>query len=260
MIRDPSPKISIVIPARNEARNLEWLLPTLPKVAQVVLVDGNSVDGTIEVARRVMPSITVVEQTRTGKGNALVCGFAAAEGDIIVMFDADGSADPAEIPAFVDALVRGADFAKGTRFAAGGGSTDITALRKLGNAGLNGLANMCFDTEFTDLCYGYNAFWRDIVPTLDLPPAHAPAPASGVLWGDGFEIETVLNCRVASAGLKVVEVPSMERSRMFGETNLRTFVDGMRVLRTIAAEYNRHRARPAPMCPPFPGFIGEEAL
>jgi hypothetical protein len=164
------------------------------------------------------------------------------------MFDADGSADPAEIPAFVSALVAGADFAKGSRFAAGGGSDDITLLRRTGNAGLNGVANALFGTSYTDLCYGYNAFWADLLPLLDLPDPAAPAPADGMLWGDGFEIETVLNCRVAAAGLKITEVPSVERQRIFGRTNLRTFADGTRVLRTLAAERRRavrQRARGA---------------
>src|ERR1700761_3945509 len=95
------PKISIVIPARNEARNLESVLPELPSVHEVILVDGNSTDGTIETAKRIMPGIKVIQQTRKGKGNALVCGFQAATGDVIVMFDADGSADPSEISEFV---------------------------------------------------------------------------------------------------------------------------------------------------------------
>ena len=92
MARSAFPTITIVIPARNEARNLEVVLPKLPEVDQVILVDGHSTDGTVETAQRVLPGITVVEQTRTGKGNALACGFEAAKGDIIVMFDADGSA------------------------------------------------------------------------------------------------------------------------------------------------------------------------
>ncbi|WIX76685.1 glycosyltransferase family 2 protein [Amycolatopsis carbonis] len=243
MERCANPKISIVIPARNEARNLEVILPELPEVNEVVLVDGHSVDQTVEVARKVLPSIVTLTQTRRGKGNALACGFEAACGDIIVMFDADGSADPAEIPAFVETLVRGADFAKGTRFHRHGGSDDITALRRAGNAALNGLTNALYQTSFTDLCYGYNAFWRDIVPQLKLPPTTVPALASGGFWGDGFEIETVLNCRVVAAGLKVAEVPSFERTRIFGETNLRTFADGLRILRTIFAEHRRYRAR-----------------
>jgi glycosyltransferase involved in cell wall biosynthesis len=244
MQRNGNPRVSVVVPTRNEARNLEVVLPAIaavrPAVHEIIVVDGNSVDGTIETAQRVLPWVKVITQTRKGKGNAMACGFAAATGDAIVMFDADGSADPAEIPAFVRALVAGADFAKGSRFVRGGGSDDITLLRKTGNAGLNGVANALFGTSYTDLCYGYNAFWSDILPVLDLPDISLPAPpAGGMLWGDGFEIETVLNCRVAAAGMKITEVPSMERERIFGQTNLRTFADGTRVLRTLAAEHRR---------------------
>ena len=216
MQRNGNPRVSVVVPTRNEARNLEVVLPAIaavrPAVHEIIVVDGNSVDGTIETAQRVLPWVKVITQTRKGKGNAMACGFAAATGDVIVMFDADGSADPAEIPAFVRALVAGADFAKGSRFVRGGGSDDITLLRKTGNAGLNGVANALFGTSYTDLCYGYNAFWADILPVLDLPDISLPAPPQGgMLWGDGFEIETVLNCRVAAAGMKITEVPSMER-------------------------------------------------
>jgi Glycosyl transferase family 2 len=241
--RTPFPTVSVVVPTRNEARNLEIVLPAIaavrPTVHEIIVVDGDSTDGTVETAKRVLPSVRVIKQTRKGKGNAMACGFEAATGDVIVMFDADGSADPAEIPAFVSALVAGADFAKGSRFTPGGGSDDITLLRKTGNAGLNGVANALFGTNYSDLCYGYNAFWADLLPVLDLPSTEAPAPAEGMLWGDGFEIETVLNCRVAAAGLKITEVPSIERQRVFGDTNLRTFADGARVLRTLLAEHRR---------------------
>ncbi len=236
-----APTVSIVVPAKNEAANLREVLPLLPPAHEVILVDGNSVDDTIAVAREVLPEVIVVRQTRKGKGNALACGFLAASGDIIVMFDADGSADPAEIPRFVKALTDGADVAKGSRYTTGGGSEDITRLRSFGNSGLNATANLAFGTQFTDLCYGYNAFWRDLVPVLDLPDIQLAAPAGGMLWGDGFEIETVLNCRFAAAQVAVTEVPSVELSRIHGQSNLRTFSDGTRVLRTIAAEYRRMR-------------------
>jgi len=246
---DRFPTISIVIPARNEARNLEEILPRLPKVHQVILVDGNSVDDTIEAARRVMPDIEVVQQTRKGKGNALACGFAAVTGDIVVMFDADGSADAAEIPAFVDALVAGADVAKGSRFAKGGGSEDITRFRALGNFGLNLITNTLLGTRYTDLCYGYNAFWSYVLPHLDLPSTELSMRADGRMhWGDGFEIETVLNCRIAAAGMNVVEVPSIERLRIHGASNLNAVSDGFRVLKTILSERSRGRAvAPAPI-------------
>jgi glycosyltransferase involved in cell wall biosynthesis len=243
------PRISIVIPARNEARNLERLLPSLPEVHQVVLVDGQSVDGTVQVARSLMPGIDVVNQTRTGKGNALACGFAAVTGDIVVMMDADGSADPAEIPRFVEALTAGADVAKGTRFAAGGGSADITRLRRLGNRLLMGVANRALGVRFTDLCYGYNAFWADVIPRFHLPEPEATAPTDGgMLWGDGFEIETLLACRTCAEQLTVAEVPSFERERVFGASNLNAVSDGLRVLRTIVAEKQRASvvAKPRP--------------
>ena len=244
-----APQVSVVVPAENEAADLRDVLPLLDVSYQVILVDGHSVDGTIEVAEELRPDITVVQQTRKGKGNALAAGFHAATGDIIVMFDADGSADPAEIPRFVGALVAGADFAKGSRFADGGGSShDITYLRKWGNEGLNFVANRLFGARFTDLCYGYNAFWRDLVGTLQLPPLHAVAPEGGMLWGDGFEIETLINCRFAAARVPITEVPSLELARIHGESNLRTFADGTRVLRTLVAE-RRRASRRAPVIP-----------
>jgi hypothetical protein len=238
MSRDQFPTLSVIVPARNEARNLEIVLPYLPAEAEVVLVDGHSADDTMAVTRRLRPDAVILTQTRRGKGNALACGFAAATGDVIVMFDADGSADPFEIPAFVRALTDGADVAKGTRFAqaAEAGSEDITLLRRLGNAGLNGLANTALGTRYSDLCYGYNAFWRDVLPVLDLPALDLPVPATTMVWGDGFEIETLLTCRFALAGMKIAEVASTERERIHGETNLRTFADGMRVLRTLGRE------------------------
>ena len=240
------PTVSLVIPARNEARNLEEVLPRLPAVHQVILIDGHSVDGTVETARRVMPDIHVVQQTRSGKGNALACGFAAATGDIVIMFDADGSADPAEIPVFVEALLDGADVAKGTRFARGGGSEDITRFRSLGNHFLNLVTNGLLGSRYTDLCYGYNAFWRRLVPALELPDHTVPAAPGQMVWGDGFEIETVLNCRFFLGGHRIVEVPSVERSRIYGESNLNAVRDGFRVLRTILAERGRSFAHLQP--------------
>lgn len=233
---ETEPTITLVVPAKNEAENLREILPTLPPVHEVILVDGNSVDGTVEVALHLMPDIVVVHQTRRGKGNALACGFRAATGDIIVMFDADGSADPCEIPAYVEALRGGADFAKGSRFIPGGGSYDITRLRRVGAAGLHLLVNVVFHQRFSDLCYGYNAFWADLIPTLDLPDPDMIVAEGTTIWGDGFEIETVINLRMVATGVVIREVPSVERLRLHGQTNLRTFKDGFRILRTIAFE------------------------
>ncbi len=232
-----SPKVSIIVPARNEARNLEVVLPTLPADAEIIVVDGHSVDDTQAVVAAVRPDAKFVQQTRRGKGNALAVGFAEATGDIIVMFDADGSADPLEIDRFVAALLDGADFAKGSRVLTGGGSSDITWLRDTGNKALTLITNIGFRTGYTDLCYGYNAFWTDVLPHLDLPLPH---PVSAEMqWGDGFEIETLINCRVAAAKLAVTEVPSIELLRLFGASNLHAIKDGFRVLKTIGTEWRR---------------------
>jgi glycosyltransferase involved in cell wall biosynthesis len=234
-------RVSVVIPARNEARNLPHVLDALPPgLHEVILVDGHSVDGTVDVARQIRPDIKIVHQARRGKGNALACGFAEVTGDIIVMLDADGSADPDEIAAFVAALASGADFAKGTRFSKGGHSHDITRLRRLGNAALNGLVNRLFDTDYTDLCYGFNAFRACLLPVLDLPPVHSPGrPAGAMQWGDGFEIETLIHVRLAHAGARITEVGSTEKARLHGVSNLQPFSDGLRVLRTVLAERRR---------------------
>ena len=220
--RDPT--VSVVIPAKNEARNLPSTLSSLPDwVDEVVLVDGHSVDDTVAVARQCRPDIKVVIQPKTGKGDAMVAGFKACTSDIIVMMDADGSTAGGEIPRFVAALLGGADFAKGSRFLNGGGSADITPARRLGNWGLSGLVNLAFGTRYTDLCYGYNALWAKHLPILNLDC-------------NGFEIETVMNIRAAKAALQVHEVPSYERPRLHGESNLRTFADGWRILKAITAE------------------------
>ncbi len=232
----PWPRVSVVVPTLNEAKNLPHVFSRLPAdVHEVIVVDGHSVDDTIAVARQLRPDVRVVQQTRRGKGNALACGFEAATGDVIAMVDADGSTDPGEIPKFVHALLSGADFAKGTRFAAGGGSSDITRLRRLGNRMLGAVVN---------LCHGTNVFWQKYVPVLDLDITSPPSPrGDGLLWGDGFEIETLIHMRVAEEGLRVAEVPSFEHPRIHGVSNLDAFSDGLRVLTTILVERRRARRR-----------------
>ena len=242
--RAARPTVSVVIPTLNEERNLPHVLAGLPAgVDEVIVVDGHSTDNTVEVARRLRPDVRIVMQTRRGKGNALASGFAAASGEIIVMLDADGSTDPREIPRFVAALLAGADFAKGSRFVADGRSDDITPVRRLGNRFLNGLVNLAYRTRYTDLCYGYNAFWRGCLHDMQLDVGGAPELDADqtMRWGDGFEIETIINVRVARAGLRIAEVPSYERPRLHGASNLSVISDGLRVLRCIASERFRSR-------------------
>ncbi len=220
----PTASVSVVIPTLNEEMNLPWVLRRMPSyVDEVIIVDGRSTDNTVKVARALRVDVLVVSEPRAGKGWALRAGFAAASGDIIVMLDADGSMDPQEIGWFVSPLQHDFDFVKGSRHVTGGGSEDLTWLRKAGNHALTGLANVVLHSNYSDLCYGYIAFRRECLEVLQLE-------------SDGFEIETELIVRAAKAGLRIAEVPSLELDRISGASNLQTFRDGWRVLRTMAHE------------------------
>jgi glycosyltransferase involved in cell wall biosynthesis len=220
------PKVSVVIPTLNEADNLRLLMPTLPSwISETIIVDGCSTDDTVLVARNFGETINVriVMEPRKGKGLALHAGFIAAEGDIIVALDADCSMHPREILVLVSALLAGADFAKGSRFMQGGGTSDMTFVRMVGNWGLTQTVRLLYGGSFSDLCYGYFAFWRRHLDVLD--------PIC-----KGFEVETFIKLQALKAKLRIAEVPSLESERIHGRSNLRATSDGLRILRTIIRE------------------------
>lgn len=219
--------VSVVIPTLNEVESLPWVIENLPEwVSELIIVDGLSTDRTEVLARRLRPDVVVVHQFQRGKGAALRAGFAAASGDIVVMIDADGSTDPREMDRFVEALEDGADFVKGSRHLPDGGSADFTRLRAAGNRGFVLAANALFGSKFTDLCYGYCAFWRHHIDKLGLT-------------ADGFEIETQLVLGALKAGLEIREVPSYELERRAGTSNLNAARDGIRILRTMVGRDER---------------------
>jgi glycosyltransferase involved in cell wall biosynthesis len=218
--------VTVIIPALNEAENLPHILPRIPRwVHEVILVDGNSTDNTVAVAKSILPSIRIIKQepgTR-GKGAGLRAGVNAARGDIVVLLDADGSTDPAEIPVFVSTLLAGADYAKGSRFLQGAGTVDMPLYRQLGNSSLVLLTNVLFRTRYTDITYGYNAFWRR--------DAHLLA-----FEINGWACEIVNNIRAARNGLHIVEVASFEKERIAGEAKLQTWSAGWVILKAILGE------------------------
>jgi glycosyltransferase involved in cell wall biosynthesis len=228
-------KVSIVIPTLNEAKNLEHVLPRIPKwVHEVILVDGRSTDNTIDVARSLLPDIVVVMERRRGKGIAVRTGFATATGDIIVMLDADGSMSPEEIPMYVGAVMAGADFVRGSRFMQGGGTNDMEFHRRMGNWGIMMIARALFGGHFSDFCYGYCAFHKRALEKLDLRSS-------------GFEIETEINVRALQAKLRIAEVPSFEHLRIHGTSHLSAIPDGIRIVRIMLNEFfgfERNRFRP----------------
>lgn len=226
------PSVSVVIPTLNEEANIGWVLQRMPAwVDEVIIVDGGSKDRTVEVARAMRPDVVVVTDLRKGKGIALRTGFAAATCEVIVMIDADGSMDPDEIESYVRAVDAGYDLVKGSRACPGGGSTDLTPTRQLGNFCLRGMVNLLYASDFTELCYGFMALRRSSVPAMDLT-------------ADGFEIETQIVVNSLRRGLRIAEIPSHEAERLNGVSHLHPVRDGLRVLRTILG--SRFSRLPAP--------------
>lgn len=224
--------ITVVIPAKNEERNIAWVLERIPSyVDEVLLVDGHSTDETVRVARQVRPDVRVVPQRGCGKGAAMRTGFEDAHGDYVVVLDADGSMDPGEIDYYVTALASGYDLVKGSRELEGGGSLDLTSLRRWGNRVLVATVNLTWGSEFTDLCYGFLAFRRDRLADL-------------ALTARGFEIETEITVNAIQAGLRIAEVPTVELLRHYGTSNLNAWRDGRRILGYLVRARLQPRSRP----------------
>lgn len=230
--------IAVIIPTLNEAENLRRVLSDLAEAgiprSSVIVVDGGSTDCTREMAY----GTRFMRQNRTGKGNAIVMGMERAlwSGvDIVVMMDADGSHSAEDVWSLVHAVdEHNAEFVKGSRFLEGGGSVDFTVVRRAGAWALNRWFDFRFGVKNTDLCYGLMAFKASALDRLikRLPSLAGNEPRQG----DGFEIETLINCAAAQLRLTTVEVASIERHRIHGESHLRPVQDGLRVLRTIERE------------------------
>lgn len=224
-----SPKrISVVIPTLNEADNIRHVLPNLPNfIDEIVVVDGNSKDNTIEEILKFRNDAKIFIEESSGKGVALRRGFREASGDIVVMMDADGSHDPKELAALIYPVLNGYDVTKASRLLPGGGSEDLTMFRRFGNKIFVTMVNILYGSKYTDLCYGYRAFKRDVLENV-----HCTS--------EGFEIETEQSIKIIKAKLKVKEVPSFEIKRINGDSNLRSFRDGWRILKIIIIEYIKH--------------------
>jgi glycosyltransferase involved in cell wall biosynthesis len=226
--------VSVVIPTLNEAENLAFVLNTIPAwVNEIIVVDGRSTDDSVRVAKVLRPDVRIIHEPRHGKGAALRAGLAAASGDIRIIMDADGSMDGNDIQAFRDALVSGADYVKGSRFCAQGGSADITPLRRFGDWGICLIIRTLFGVKYTDGTFGFKAVRADCLDKIRID-------------ADGFEVELLIDIRAHRAGLRTVEVPCFETHRIHGNSNLHALRDGLRCLRVIVLEKLRgYDAAPA---------------
>jgi glycosyltransferase involved in cell wall biosynthesis len=215
--------VTALICAHNEAENLPHVLPFMPDfVDEVLMIDGHSTDETVAIARQLCPAIRILQQTGTGKGPALRYGVEQARGDIIVTLDADGETDPLELPRFLDALLAGGDWIKGSRFQDGYNGKPLK--RIFGNWVIAKTCNFLYGTRFTDVCCGYNAFWRRV-------------PAEVDLWAaDGWNYEPLLVARLLRAGRDVRETGYRYRGRLGGDSKLPDWPQGLRAIWALVRE------------------------
>ena len=223
--------VAVIVPVRDESANLKHVLPRLPHaLGEVVVVVANGDERSVEEARRHAPEARIIRDPGNGKGLALRMGVNAARKPYVILLDADGSMNPAEIHSFLPLIQDGADLVKGSRNLPGGGSTDFTPVRVLGNRFLASLVNFLFGTKYTDLCYGYIAAKRSVYEAIDLE-------------SNGFNVEAELLIKAHLHKFMVQEVPSLEDRRIHGKSHLNWFRDGSQILMTILSLFARHRLR-----------------
>ncbi|MFH1720972.1 MAG: glycosyltransferase family 2 protein, partial [Candidatus Altiarchaeota archaeon] len=128
-----------------------------------------------------------------------------------------------EIRIMVAGIEAGFDVVMGSRFIQGGGTSDMTFLRYLGNKFFVTLVNLLWHKRYSDLCYGYRAIRREVIPKLHLD-------------SNGFDIETEISIKAAKANLRILEIPSFEKLREGGVGKLNTFRDGWAILKRIVRE------------------------
>jgi glycosyltransferase involved in cell wall biosynthesis len=216
------PSVTVLVCTFNEEKNLPYVLPNIPGwVEEVLLIDGHSTDNTVSVARKLLPNIRIEYQPNTGKDDAMKYGISLATGEIVVTLDADGNTDPKEIPNFIEPLLNGYDFVKGSRF------LKIKPLhmpkhRRFGNWVLCAEVNILFGAKFTDVCSGYNSFWKKAWEKIKFP--------------EEFGYEPLILIRAKRAHLKIAEIATLDTGRISGKSKLPSWRQGWRGLKTILLE------------------------
>ncbi len=205
-----SATVTIVVPARNEFQNLSRLLPQLQQFGyDILVVDGNSTDGTYELAQQA--GVQVIRDRGKGKGDALRLAIQEARGDIVIFIDADCSHEPTHIPRLLAPILEGkADHVIGSRMLGGSEElfSDFTELVRLMGQQLITLGiNYRFHVKLTDPQNGFRAARREALRQLNLRE-------------DLTTIEQEMTIKSLRKGLRVVEVPAHEYRRHFGQSKI----------------------------------------
>ncbi len=216
-------KISIVIPAHNEEKNLIILLNKLEKlnkkIFEVIVVNDGSTDKTAEIAKKFNVKL-INNKKRVGKGAALRKGFAEAKNNIIVMMDADLSHKPEDIKYLIEPL-KNENIGLVIASRSLGGSEEYNFVRAIGNIVLTNICNSLLGTKVFDALNGYKAFKKEI---------------SNDLKCNGFEIEIELLANCIKNGYEIKEVASQEKARVYGEKKSHSIFDGWKFLKQIIIE------------------------
>ena len=216
-------RVSVVIPCLDEAETIaecvaqaRAVLDEAGLAGEVIVVDNGSTDGSGELARGA--GALVVEELRRGYGSAYLAGLAVAQGDYIVMLDADLTYDFREIPRFVQTLDNGAQLVVGNRMGSIAPGA-MSLLSRLGNPLLSGFLNVLHRTNIRDVHCGMRALRRDVLPALNLRTV-------------GMEFASEMVIRATRERLDVREIP-IELHPRVGSSKLSPFRDGWRHLRVI---------------------------
>lgn len=218
--------ISLIIPCRNEARNLEILLPQLKDIAEeLIIVDGHSTDNTRSLVAQY--PVRYVLDNRKGKGDGIRVGIGCATKEVCVFMDADLSHSPEDIPKMVEPILKDkADMVVGSRMRGGGDefiATTVMLIRLFGNMGLTWLINIRCKSELSDSQNGFRAARTSLLKSLDL-------------ISNKHTIELEMIMRALRSGARVVEVATHEYARRFGDTSLLLIEQGLLFLLVYVRE------------------------
>jgi glycosyltransferase involved in cell wall biosynthesis len=221
---------SLVVLVWNEIDGLRAIVPAIDRhvAEEIVVVDGGSIDGSVEYCRE--QGLTVVTQERRGRGEAFRVAMAHTTGDAVVFFSPDGNEDPADIARVFDAL-GAADLAIASRFLPGSRNEedgDALPLRKWTNQAFTWIANTVWNrgTYVTDTINGFRGIRRAAFGTLGLASM-------------GYTIEFEMTIRAMKQRLAIVELPTREGHRVGGETKAPSLKTGLVFLRFLFAEFRR---------------------